>query len=383
MFLTAKIVQENLEQGDSVADIAARYGVSRQATYHHINKMKQRDKVKTLKPKINYSPVIDWKEYNEGLVKRGEFLLDLDILYDWEEELRELNGNKRGRPFEYPDSLMLPFMRLKCSFKIDYRTLEGIARKFTNFIPKATKAPDYTTFCARLKNLGLEVIPCEISKELDIAGDATGLKTSNRGEYRMSKYRGQKRKFLKLHLVVNIKTKQVIWCEVTTEEVRDGKKLPEMISCSEKHGKLKNAYFDAAYDSKKNYSLLKDKKITPVIRPKRTATLKRAKEMMEGIDSSEDNTRLKILLEFLESEKSWKEKYGYGKRWAVEGRYSVFKRLFSESVWSKKYDKIKPEVMLKVNLMNIFTSFVVGAWNKDKLAQIRKNASYEPRNITV
>lgn len=88
MSLTAKIIQRNLEQGDSVADIAAKYGVSRQATYHNINKMKQRDKVKTLKPKINYNPVIDWKEYNEGLVKRGEFLLDFDVLYDWAEEFK-------------------------------------------------------------------------------------------------------------------------------------------------------------------------------------------------------------------------------------------------------------------------------------------------------
>lgn len=105
--------------------------------------------------------------------------------------------------------------------------------------------------------------------------------------------------------------------------------------------------------------------------------------MMEKIDFGEDNTRLKILVEFLESEKSWKEKYGYGKRWAVEGRYSVFKRLFSESIWSKKYDKIKLEVMLKVNLMNIFTSFVVGAWNKDKLEQIRENTWDDTRNLAV
>lgn len=223
-----------------------------------------------------------------------------------QKSLSELNSNKRGRPFEYPDSLMLPFMRLKCSFNIDYRTLEGIARKLTAFIPKVTKAPDYTTFCVRLKNLGLEVVPYEISKELDIAGDATGLKTSNRGEYRMSKYRGQKRKFLKLHLAIDIKTKQAIWCEVTREEVRDGKKLPEMVSCSGKHGKLRNAYFDAAYDSKKNYRLLKEKEITPVIRPKRTATLERAKKMIEELKPNEDNTRLKILVEFLRDEKSLK-----------------------------------------------------------------------------
>ncbi len=312
------------------------------------------------------------------MVKRGEFLLDFDILYDGEKELSGLNGNKRGRPFEYPDSLMLFSLRLKCSFKLDYRTLEGIARKLTEFIPKATKAPDYTTFCVRLKNLGLKVAACERSAAFDIAGDSTGLKTSNRGEYRMSKYRVKKRKFFKLHLAVDTKNKQALCCEVAREEVRDVRKLPEMVSDIEKLGKIDNAYFDAAYDSRKNYKLLKDKGITPVIRPKRTATLERTREMIEALEPGKDNTRLKVLEEFLEDEKSWKEKYGYGKSWAVEGRYSVFKGLFSENVWSKKDDRVKSEVMLKVNLMNVFTSFVVGAWDKEKLAQIKEKAGAEP-----
>jgi hypothetical protein len=378
MYLTAKIVQRNLERGDSVADIAAKYGVTRQAVYHHINKTKAKNaETKTSRPRINYNPVIDWKEYNEGLVKRGEFLLNFDILYDWEKELGGLNSNKRGRPFEYPDSLMLFFLRLKCSFKLDYRTLEGIARKLTEFIPQATKAPDYTTFCVRLKSLGLELEACERSDTFDLAGDSSGLKTSNRGEYRMSKYRGKKRKFFKLHLAVDIKTKQALWCEVTREEVRDGRKLPEMVSEIEKNGKIENGYFDAAYDSKKNYKLLKDKGITPAIRPKRTATLERTREMIEALEPGADNTRLKVLEEFLEDEKSWKEKYGYGKRWGVEGRYSVFKGLFSENVWSKKDDRVKSEVMLKVNLMNVFTSFVVGAWDKEKLAELREKGGAE------
>ncbi len=133
-----------------------------------------------------------------------------------------------------------------------------------------------------------------------------------------------------------------------------------------------------AYDSKKNYKLLSDKGITPAIRPKRTAVLERTREMIEALEPEEDNTRLKVLEEFLEDEESWKEKYGYGNRWGVEGRYSVFKGLFSEDIWSKKDDKVKSEVMLKVDLMNIFTSFVVGVWDKEKLAEIREKAGADP-----
>jgi len=51
--------------------------------------------------------------------------------------------------------------------------------------------------------------------EQDITGDSTGLKTNNRGEYRINKYRGKRKRFVKLHIAVNIKTKQVISCYVT------------------------------------------------------------------------------------------------------------------------------------------------------------------------
>lgn len=139
--LTTDIVLKALKQGHSVIEIAKKYRVTRQTVYWHINKKKKKKKkeCKKKKEKKNYNVLRDWKVYNEGLVKRGEFLLDFDIFYDWAEDLKSINEDKKGRPFEYPDSFILFFLRLKCMFKIDYRTLEGIARKLVVFIPQANK----------------------------------------------------------------------------------------------------------------------------------------------------------------------------------------------------------------------------------------------------
>ncbi|MEW6096309.1 MAG: hypothetical protein AB1567_07270 [bacterium] len=49
--------------------------------------------------------------------------------------------------------------------------------------------------------------------------------------------------------------------------------------------------------------------------------------------------RLKTLKEYLQDEEKWKKENGYGKRWKVEGRYSMVKRLFGEYVFSKKIKK--------------------------------------------
>ena len=38
-----------------------------------------------------------WKEYNESLVRRGEVLLDFDLLDEWGEELRKVNRARLAR----------------------------------------------------------------------------------------------------------------------------------------------------------------------------------------------------------------------------------------------------------------------------------------------
>jgi len=89
-------------------------------------------------------------------------------------------------------------------------TLEGIARRLVVFIPQAQKAPDYTTFQVRSMRLGFSLEVYGEAKEYDMAGDASGLKPTNRGEYRISHYGVKRKKFVKLHLAVNTKTKQVV-----------------------------------------------------------------------------------------------------------------------------------------------------------------------------
>ena len=47
-----------------------------------------------------------WKVVNEKLVVRGEFLLDLDWIMSWSNELKDMNDGKKGHPYEFPESLI-------------------------------------------------------------------------------------------------------------------------------------------------------------------------------------------------------------------------------------------------------------------------------------
>ena len=72
----------------------------------------------------------NWKEYNEKLVRRGEILIFMDFIKNWEKELNEMNKNKKGRPYQCPDSFMnfLAFL--------PFRQLEGFLKGLSICIPK-------------------------------------------------------------------------------------------------------------------------------------------------------------------------------------------------------------------------------------------------------
>ncbi|HEY6534655.1 MAG TPA: hypothetical protein VIY08_02430 [Candidatus Nitrosocosmicus sp.] len=59
------------------------------------------DKKKKPKRKIN------WSEYNESLVKRGEMLFDVGFLHNWRAELKKMNKGKEGANYRYPNSSIL------------------------------------------------------------------------------------------------------------------------------------------------------------------------------------------------------------------------------------------------------------------------------------
>jgi len=39
---------------------------------------------------------INWKEYNEQLVRRGEILFSIHFLKNWNEEIEKMNEGKQG-----------------------------------------------------------------------------------------------------------------------------------------------------------------------------------------------------------------------------------------------------------------------------------------------
>jgi len=70
-----------------------------------------------------------WSAYNQSLVRRGEILLGFDVINNWDTEIKEMNKDKIGEPFHYPDTFLLLLGYAKAYFHLPYRQTEGIAQE--------------------------------------------------------------------------------------------------------------------------------------------------------------------------------------------------------------------------------------------------------------
>ena len=102
---------------------------------------------------------------------------------------------------------------LKAIFRLPYRQLEGLTRALSREKPRL-KTQDYTTTWRRVNTLTIDLEPrLDPDERVTIAVDASGIKVTDRGEWMRTKWR-RRRGFLKIHIAVDVKTKQILAIEV-------------------------------------------------------------------------------------------------------------------------------------------------------------------------
>ena len=286
----------------------------------------------------------NWREYNEKLVKRGEFYISLDFMERWDEELQEMNYKKRGRPYTFPESLMTFLAFIHVAF-LPFRQMEGFLRKLSEYISKL-HAADYSTICKRLQKMNIDLPLQDTGNDVIIALDSSGMKVSNRGEWMRHKWKVRKG-WIKVHIAVDVKTKKLLALDITDERTGDGKMLKPLIKDAKKNAngrKIKAVYGDGGYDSKENFNFLDKEGIEPIIKTRKNASTRargspaRAKCVRE---------RKKIGYE------GWRDKYKYGKRWAAETFFSGIKRTFGETTKAKTTESMFQEVKMKFVFYNM------------------------------
>jgi transposase len=287
------------------------------------------------------SSLRDWKGYNEALVKRGLILLDLDFVADWSRELKAMNERKEGARYRYPESFV-KLLAVVHAYVLPYRQLEGFMRALSQHVD-GLRAPDYTTIWWRVAKMKVDIASSvEMDKDVTIAVDSTGIKVSNRGEWIRKKWK-VKRGFIKVHIAVDTKTKQILAIEVTREDVGDGRMLGRLVKDSAGIADVKRVIGDGAYDSKNSFRMLSEMGVEPLIRVRKNASLKGGGCMPRKFAVVEQLGNVE-----------WRREKGYGYRWMAESAFSSLKRVFGEYICSVKWQNIVNELLLKASIYNLF-----------------------------
>jgi len=285
----------------------------------------------------------NWKEYNEHLVRRGEILFSLDFLDKWDEEIERMNRGKRGRPYEYPESFAVFMKILYDCIHIRYRQIEGFLRALSKYIPKI-KVPSFSQIRRRAVRIEIPLPKTlkENNEDFVIAVDSSGVKVANRGEWIRHKWK-VRRGWIKVHIAVDVKTKEVVSIEVTDESVGDGEMLPSLVEDAEKNKGRKpdRAMGDGSYDSRKNFDYLDSKGIEPVIKTRKNSSTK----------ARGSPARARMVREI--GYEGWRDKYGYGKRWIGEATFSRAKRGYGEYVTAVKWENMVNEIRFQYTMLNV------------------------------
>jgi hypothetical protein len=235
-------------------------------------------------------------------------------------------------------------------FHLPYRQTEGIIKATGKRLPE--KPPSYGHICKRINKLNVNITNDNTDDDDDdyiiIAIDGTGIKVTNRGQWMSEKWNVQNKKgYLKIHVAVNIKTKEILALEVTDEKVHDDKMLTKLIDrVLDNHGitKIKSVLADGVFDSNANFRYIEDKRIKAGIKVRKNSIVS---PKNNGLRNKEVMRQSKDLLKL-------KKKRKYGQRWIAETVFSTIKRTFGEYVSTTRFQNMVKEMMIKVSLYNLF-----------------------------
>ena len=98
---------------------------------------------------------VKWSEYNESLVRRGEILIGFDVIDNWDKELKDMNRDKVGEPFQYPNTFLL-LLACQSVISSSLSANRGYCKRTCQ--RKIAINPRYSTINRRINRLDIKVI---------------------------------------------------------------------------------------------------------------------------------------------------------------------------------------------------------------------------------
>ncbi len=318
------------------------------------------------------------KKYDDRrYISRGKFYvlhLDSEIM---SEGVNELNDNKVGHPFVYSDTCFMITALFRNIVGTGYRQLQGIIEEMLG----EDKVPTFSAIWKRINKISLEdnngkswfsdgKTKTEI---MFLSGDSTGLKPTSRGDWMGEKWK-IRRGFIKLHIMVDSKTKKIYAVSITDDKSGDAPEFEKLLS--EALYNIENSPnvqkseemivgADGAYDSNDNFDECKKQDVIPAIPVRKNfstktkgSTARKEQGLLQLANCKLDEKNIDLFNQLTEEQKTenqkqWKKDIGYGKRWSAEIAISSFKRILGENISARVWCNVVREIKFKIMIYNL------------------------------
>jgi len=204
--------------------------------------------------------------------------------------------------------------------------------------------PHFTSISKRMQKLTLPKYLLRKQGVTDVVFDTSGLRIYSAGEWKKEKY-GNKRRWRKIHIGMNLRTKEILFAKATEEHVHDLMHVPDVLQgCNRREGDFLIDGIGDTHDLYAATAACNKYLLTP---PRQGAS------PFTGCQHRQHAVRLLALLgNDRDAQTVWSKLTGYNQRVHVEGGFSLWKRVFGEELFSRTHRTIDAEVYVKSLMFN-------------------------------
>jgi hypothetical protein len=302
----------------------------------------QRASQENIEWKRHKEVTVPWAHYDTHRVNECKRVIDLRELFS------ELDRPVHRREFKLSSLTVL--LLLKLMFGISYRTLASATKDLQIYqILEMKRAPCYKTIQNTMQYLTegvlISINQGLIPKTTVLGGfDSSGMKTHHKGAWVVIRFHKnqQRRDFKKVHLFVDLISKKILYCLVTTGRASDAKQVKRLLKgCS--WLRVDVILGDGGYDTRGCFNEITNFGAFPGIPVRKNATTH-----CHGCYSR----KLAVLAQQKDYEQ-WKRQTHYTMRCVVESIFSGLKRRFGEHLFSVKENFRSVEMWLRTILWNV------------------------------
>lgn len=289
--------------------------------------------------------VTNWKEYNAGLVNRGNVTIWFtdDAIAAWEESLDNYGG--KGRPRVYSEVAIRTALMLRQVFSLPLRQTEGFMKSLCQLMGLTIPVMDYSTLSKRSDNLTFIELAKEVKSGSHIIVDSTGLKVYGQDEWHQEKHNvTPRRTWRKLHLGVD-EHHHIVAVDLTLNDVGDTTALPDLLAQGGED--VETFLGDGAYDGEPSYTAILERYpgADIIIPPPKNA-------VKNGVNVQRD-THIESIAQH--GRIGWQKQTGYGLRSYAELAMLRYKTIIGPCLKARKLTRQQAEAKASVRVLNRMT----------------------------